>query len=265
MPELPDVEAARRRVERALAGRLITAVAVRRDPIVFGGLTPRRLAAALRGRRVRAVCRRGKHLWLELDHRPWPALHFGMSGDLRVYRRPSERPLFWKLELRVDSGARVAFTDTRRFGRVRLQNDPPAERPIRDLGFDTLQGVPVAAALRAALARRKAPIKAVLLDQAVFAGVGNWIADEVLYQARISPVRPASSLTAAEVGLLRARLIAVVRKAVAVDADSDRFPRSWLFHYRWGRNALAETWRRERIVHHTVGGRTTAWVPGRQR
>jgi formamidopyrimidine-DNA glycosylase len=265
MPELPEVEAARRQVARALAGRRIVAVAVREDPVVFAGVTGRRLAACLRGRRVKAVGRKGKHLWLELDRRPWPALHFGMSGGLRVYRDASERPRYWKLELSADSGARVVFTDKRRFGRVRLQHDPPGEPPIRDLGADALDAVPSTGEMRALLAKRKAPIKAVLLDQGAFAGVGNWVADEVLYQAGISPHRRASSLTPREVKRLRSRLQAIVRRAVAVDADSDRFPRSWLFHYRWGRNARAETWRRERIVHHTVGGRTTAWVPGRQR
>jgi formamidopyrimidine-DNA glycosylase len=104
----------------------------------------------------------------------------------------------------------------------------------------------------------------VLLDQSVFAGVGNWIADEVLYQSRLSPHRPAASLTRAEVARLRYRLQAIVRHAVDVRGDSDHFPRSWLFHHRWGRNAEARTWRSERIIHETVGGRTTAWVPTRQ-
>jgi formamidopyrimidine-DNA glycosylase len=115
------------------------------------------------------------------------------------------------------------------------------------------------------LGRRRAPLKAVLLDQSVFAGVGNWVADEILYQARLSPVRKASSLKREEVARLRRSLLAVVRRAVAVHADSDRFPRTWLFHTRWGRTVGATTARGEAIVHATVGGRTTAWVPTRQK
>jgi formamidopyrimidine-DNA glycosylase len=95
--------------------------------------------------------------------------------------------------------------------------------------------------------------------------VGNWIADEALYQAAIDPRRPASSLSPAEVARLRARLHAIVHRAVAVGADDRRFPRRWLFHHRWGRAEGARTARGERIVHLTIGGRTTAFAPARQR
>ena len=265
MPELPEVETARKLAARALAGRRIVGVATVEDPIVYAGVTPRRLAAALRGRRVKAVGRKGKHLWLELDRRPWPAFHFGMSGSFRVYGAEAERPRYWKLELRTSDGARLALRDPRRLGRIRLLRDPAGEPPISVLGFDVLDEMPPAPELRALLSRRKAPIKAVLLDQGLFAGVGNWIADEVLFQARISPHRPASSLDASEVARLRRQLGAIVGHAVKVLARKREFPRGWLFHRRWGRDRSAQTLRAERIVHETIGGRTAAWVPTRQR
>jgi formamidopyrimidine-DNA glycosylase len=265
MPELPEVEAARRLIQRRLVGRELASVTARDDRVVFAGLSPRRVEAALRGRQVRGVGRKGKHFWLELDRRPWPSFHFGMSGWLEAYRDPEERPRHWRLELVTGEGWRLAYADVRRFGRIRLQADPPHEPPVSLLGFDPLQGLPPAAELRALLARRSAPIKAVLLDQSLFAGVGNWIADEVLYQACLRPRRPASSLTREEVARLRERLTGVVRRAVAVGADSDRFPRTWLFHHRWGRQADPRTARGERIVRETIAGRTAAWVPTRQR
>jgi formamidopyrimidine-DNA glycosylase len=264
MPELPEAEFARALAQRALKGRRIASVSARDDRIVFAGTAPRKVAASLAGRRVLAVRRKGKHLWMELDRRPWPSFHFGMSGRFHVYRRLEQRPRFWKIELVMEDGTRFAMTDVRRFGRIRLQNDPAAEPPIGLLGFDALEGLPPTRELHRVLARRKAPLKAVLLDQGVFAGVGNWIADEVLYQAALSPRRPAASLTLAEVSRLRQRLHAIVRRAVAARADSDRFPPSWLFHHRWGRNAEARTARAEQIIHETIGGRTTAWVPTRQ-
>lgn len=265
MPELPEVESARRRVAKAVRGRKVRSAEAVDDPIVFRGITGRRFAAALSGRRVKAVGRRGKHLWLELDRRPWPSFHFGMTGSFAIYDEPAKRPRFWRLEVVFAGGVRLAFSDARRFGRIRLLHDPAAEPPISRLGADPLLEPPAARALAATLGRRRAPLKAVLLDQSVFAGVGNWVADEILYQARLSPLRPAASLTAAEIARLRRALLAVVKRAVLVGADSGRFPRAWLFHARWGRTPGAKTARGEAIVHATVGGRTTAWVPSRQK
>ncbi len=265
MPELPEVETARRRAERALCGLRIAAVAVVPDPIVYRGVAPGRFAAALRGRRVVAVRRKGKHLWMELDRRPWPLFHFGMTGSFEIYRDGTPPPRFWKVEIAMEDGTRLAMPDARRFGRIRLQQRPEDEHPLRSLGFDPLEGLPPARELAPRLRRRGGPVKSVLLDQSLFAGVGNWIADEALYQAAIDPRRPASSLAPREVARLRARLHAIVRLAVAVGADDARFPGTWLFHDRWGREEGARTGRGERIVHLTIGGRTTAFVPSRQR
>jgi formamidopyrimidine-DNA glycosylase len=188
-----------------------------------------------------------------------------MSGAFAYYQEGEPRPRFWKVEIAVENGRHLALTDPRRFGRIRLQGDPEHEAPLRGLGFDVLEGLPRTRDLVPLFGRRAAPVKAVLLDQSLFAGVGNWIADEVLYQAGLDPRRPACSLSRDEVERLRARLQAVVHRAVSVGAEAARFPRTWLFHHRWGREDGARTARGEPIVHLTVGGRTTAWVPSRQR
>jgi formamidopyrimidine-DNA glycosylase len=170
-------------------------------------------------------------------------------------------PRFAKLRLTFDDGGELVFADARRLGRVRLRHDPVAEPPISLLGFDALRGIPSPRAFAELMRARSAPIKAVLLDQSVAAGVGNWIADEVLYQAGVDPRRRASSLTDDELRRVRDRIRSVVATAVRYNSDSDRFPRRWLFHDRWGKKALAMTSRGERIQYATLGGRTTAWVP----
>lgn len=264
MPELPEVESRRRIAERHLVGRTVKRVHAADDRIVFHGVLPRTFCRLVSGAQVTGVGRRGKVLWLELDRRPWPVLHFGMGGTFHVYETAAQRPRYWKMELRTDDGLRLAMTNPRRLGRIRLQEDPLREPPVSLLGPDPLEAMPSLHRLQETLSRRAAPIKAVLLDQGVLAGVGNWIADEVLYQARLDPGRPARDLDRDEVRLLRTRLGAVIRKAVAVDADSDRFPRGWLFHHRWGRDPEARTAKGERIAYRTIGGRTTAWVPEAQ-
>jgi len=280
MPELPEVEAARRLLTRAAVGRRIVAARVAPDPIVFQGVSPARIRRALVGRRVVAAHRHGKHLWLELDQRPWPCFHFGMSGGIEVRGRQRQRlmvegrrareepwpPRFLKLHLTLDDGGEVAFRDARRLGRVRLRHDPAAEPPISLLGFDALHDVPSSGRLAELFAKRAAPVKAVLLDQSFSAGVGNWIADEVLYQARIDPRRRTDTLTRAEIGRIRSRLRSVIATAVRAGADSDRFPRKWLFHTRWSKRLQRPmTPRGELIRYLTVGGRTTAWVAEVQR
>jgi formamidopyrimidine-DNA glycosylase len=182
------------------------------------------VVAVLRGRTVVGTGRKGKHLWLELDRRPWPAFHMGMSGWFETVPPGDEPPRFWKLALTA-GGRRVAFCDIRRFGRVRLMQDPLSEPPISALGFDPLVGLPPAAELGRLLAKRSAPIKAVLLDQSLFAGVGNWIADEVLFQAGIRPHRLARELSKAEVAKIRRVLHAIIARAVKADADSSKFPK----------------------------------------
>src|SRR5690606_9557211 len=142
---------------------------------------------------------------------------------------------------------------------------PREEPPIAELGFDPLLDLPDVAELSRLCSRRRVPVKAALLDQRLFAGVGNWIADEVLYQARIDPRRPLADLDLAEIRRLRRKLRHVVQKAVEVDADKARFPKSWLFHHRWGKSRDARTARGEPIEHLEIAGRTTAWVPAVQR
>lgn len=278
MPELPEVEAARRALERLARGRRIVGARTVDDRIVYEGVTPARLRRALVGRRVRAARRRGKHLWLELDRRPWPCFHFGMTGGFHSPSAPGVRlvsygrrhpgevwpPRFTKLVLGFDDGGAVAYADARRLGRIRLRHDPRQEPPISLLGFDALLELPSLRDLTALLHARKAPIKAVLLDQSVAAGVGNWIADEVLYQARIAPRRPVRSLSDADLERLRRKLRSVIRTAVDAGADSDRYPRAWLFHRRWERRP-GVTRRGDVIRWDAVAGRTTAWVPAVQR
>jgi formamidopyrimidine-DNA glycosylase len=277
VPELPEVESARRLAARVAVGRRIVSAWCAADPIVVEA-TPARVTAALRGRRVRAVRRHGKHLWLELDRRPWLLMHFGMTGGLQIPKRPPLRlmssrgvatpawpPRFVKLRLAFDDGGQLAFADARRLGRIRLREDPRRQPPVAQLGFDALHELPPPARFLGMLRERTAPMKALLLDQSFAAGVGNWIADEVLYQARIDPRRPARSLSAAEGSRLRRRLRGVLALAVRVGADSDRYPRSWLFHRRWDHDPLARTAAGARIRWDTIGGRTTAWAPAVQR
>jgi formamidopyrimidine-DNA glycosylase len=186
-----------------------------------------------------------------------------MSGRLLIHRTGDPPPRYCKLEVEVADDTLAAIADPRRLGRIRLAADPEREPPISLLGFDPLTSLPPSTELYRRLSARRGPLKAVLLDQAFSAGVGNWVADEVLYQARLSPLRPANQVSQDEARRLRAALKSIAARSVALEADADRFPRSWLFHYRWD-NRIGYTPRGERLVRQKIGGRTTTWAPDRQ-
>lgn len=278
MPELPEVERGRTLAERIARGRTVVRAVIARDSIVYEGVSATKFRKAIVGKRVLDVNRRGKHIWFELDGPPHPLFHFGMTGAFRSSdetpiklqssgKRPATTewpPRFTKIHLHFDDGGELVMTNARRLGRIRLRHDPENEPPISKLGFDPLLELPSPAAFVKLLQSRTAIVKALLLDQSFAAGVGNWIADEVLYQAGIDPRRRADDLSIDEAMRVRTKLKSIIDRAVAVNAEKSRFPKAWLFHQRWGKNGDAATVRGEPIEHITIGGRTTAWAPSVQ-
>lgn len=263
MPELPEVENWRQLAERTAVGATIVKAWADDDRILYDRNTPASVSRALKGCTIVTTHRAGKHFWLELDSGKDLYIHFGMTGSLWALQQDDEPPSHIKLDLILSNGTRLVYRNMRRIGKVRLLDDATAVPPVSKLGPDPLeQGLDITW-LQSKICKRKGPIKAVLLDQKIFVGVGNWIADEVLYQAGLSPHRKCNSLTPEEVIQLHRCLMRILVKAVSVDADSSRFPKSWLFHHRWGKKAEQDA-KGERIQFDDVGGRTTAWVPSRQ-
>lgn len=280
MPELPEVETVRRVMERALVGHTIAEVEVAPDEIVLGRFPNKALEDHLRGAKVTGVGRKGKYWWIELDLKPWLFGHLGMAGWIREMGEPTiriremgnmplddeeGRPRFLKLMLTTEEGRRIAMTDGRRLSRLWLSDSPETDKRVQQLGFDSWQGLPAVGELHALLNKRKAPLKAILLDQALFAGVGNWIADEVMLMARLSPHRLGTSLSSEEVGALKKAIEAVIDLAVEKGADKAQFPTDWLFHVRWGGKKGIPQFDGHDIIREQVGGRTTAWVPDLQK
>src|SRR3954463_16264612 len=182
MPELPEAERARQQIERVLR-REIVAVDDR-DTYVCRPHAPGEIAAALLGHSLARSHRRGKFLWVETaDGGPVLGLHLGMAGRIDVDLPPAPRN--WdRFALEFADGGRLALRDKRRLGRAVLAPD------FSHVGPDAAEVG--RAAFRARVGRGTAPIKARLLDQGVIAGVGNLLADETLWQARLSPRRGAA-------------------------------------------------------------------------
>ncbi|KUG08691.1 DNA-formamidopyrimidine glycosylase [Solirubrum puertoriconensis] len=265
MPELPEVETYRRFLDDLVVGQRIVAVEVFDAHVL--ALKEDALRAALVGATVTATQRLGKNCFLELSGEQVLVLHFGMTGDVGAYRDDHDRPRFTRVALHLQDGLRVAFIDPRKFGRIRLAASVATYQHEKHLGPDALDLT--VEKLAAALARKKTLIKPVLLDQRLTAGLGNWIVDEVLFQASIHPERVASSLTPDEVGRLHAAIQLVLRTAIEHEASYQRFPLSFIIHAReWDAyptpNSDAYKYcptDKTAIVKKYVGGRATYFCP----
>ncbi|KAI1118361.1 formamidopyrimidine-DNA glycosylase [Nemania sp. NC0429] len=298
MPEIAEIARVTHFLRHHLVGKTIAKVVAQDDASVFGkvGTSGAAFQAALAGKRVVAAGSQGKYFWLQLSAAPHPVMHLGMTGwvHIRGEQTASVRyaematgpdkeawpPRYWKFHLETetegdgDAPVCVAFTDARRFGRIRLVDCPGAEirsnSPLVENGPDPVVDRErfTEEYLREKMRKRHVPIKALLLDQAMISGIGNWVGDEVLYQASLHPEQYSDDFSDAEVARLHAAVCYVCDTAVDCLGDSDRFPEDWLFLHRWGKgkkDAAKALPSGEKITFLQVGGRTSCIVPSRQK
>lgn len=224
------METVRRGLEPVLTGRTIVRADVRRADLRWP--FPPRMAERLTGRRIDALRRRSKYLLADLDGDETLILHLGMSGRLtvsgaRLGSFHHDHPTPEKHDhvvLDMDGGARVTFNDARRFGAMDLwpTAELAAHRLLAGLGPEPLGNAFDGPYLAGRLAGRITPVKAVLGDQRVVAGLGNIYLSEALWRARISPLRLARDVTPDEAETLAAAVRAVLIDAIAAGGSSLR-------------------------------------------
>ncbi len=223
MPELPEVETIRRALAPRLEGRRIAAADVR-DPRWCAPEAAASVAAALRGRRIEQVGRRGKYLTWALDGDHHLVLHLRMTGTLLYDAAPSTPHT--RVHVTLDDDHALSFVDPRRFGTGHLLDSRAARDAYfaRRLGFEPLDPEFTLDHVRRLARGCRAPVKAFLLDQKRIAGVGNIYADEALHRAGIHPLRPAGRLTSAQLARLRDGIREALRAGVdAHGASIDDF------------------------------------------
>ena len=216
MPELPEVEITRRHLDDAMKGRRLTRVRTSHPRTArnnAGG--PSEVDARLQGRTVLGVGRKGKFLAAPLDDGQTLVAHLGMSGRFTVGDPSEPEPVHTHFRARLDDGREVRFIDPRTFGFVAVvSGDELDDSGLSRVGPDAWDKTPSAEALKAALARRTAPVKALLLDQVIVSGLGNIYADEALHMAGIHPLRPGGDLSEAELDRLLAATRSVLGDAI---------------------------------------------------
>ncbi len=280
MPELAEVEFFRKRWSTG-HGAKVTGVRLHEGKKVFRGTGTARLKRRLIGATLLDSETAAKQMLFRFtggglsrtDAMGWLGIHLGMSGELRV-EAPDYAPTRHDHFILVQKQRQLVFNDPRMFGGVRFATGPtPPEWWTRIAPAIRSQAFTVGAVAQFLTRRARAPLKAVLLMQEQFPGVGNWMADEILWRAALHPKRPAGSLTPAEVRKLHRECQQVCRLALETIAGKGRYlppdlnhhiPRSWLFWHRWADGGRCPR-TRQPLVREEVGGRTSCWSPARQK
>jgi formamidopyrimidine-DNA glycosylase len=276
MPELAEVEYVRRRWNPGL-GHPVATVRLHPRAGVFKTTDPALLAKHLPGARLDSSEAAAKQMLFRLTAAApartplWLGIHLGMTGELLV--RPHGLPDQKADHLILDQPAAkqsLVFSDFRMFGRVQFHVGPDA--PVWWTAIApavTSPAFTLAAVSEFLLRRARAPIKAVLLMQERFPGIGNWMADEILWRAAIHPARRCGELAPAEVKKLHAETVWVAREALRLIGASDAAqwpdpPKTWLFQHRWEDGGKCPRTKAP-LERATIGGRTTCWSPARQK
>lgn len=299
MPELPEVEAMRGQLEDYCADSVITEVLIHEvghgprhgliDEIVHG--TSENILEILQGNKIKEVKRKGKYMWIRLvnklhqDLSSFVVFHFGMTGSFVFKGREAPvyqsfqissdwPPKFTKLLIKFENHEEVAFCDPRRLGRIKvIQNERTLQADVLDpLAKDCLSDDITGEYIFSKVQLSSCPIKTLLLDQQkLCCGIGNWVADEVLYHSRIHPATKSNQLTLTQCNQLSEAIKMVITTACSKHADSSLFPPNWIFHYRWDKKSSRQSSSRLRkleghiVKYETINGRTSAYIPHLQK
>jgi formamidopyrimidine-DNA glycosylase len=264
MPELAEVEWYRKQWDLGLGDR-IAKVELHARKRVFRGTNTGQLRELLAGQTFARSNARGKRMLFLFSGDNWLGIHLGMTGSLRIEPADFRPAKHDHLVLRQAERCLV-FRDSRQFGRVRFHHGKKQpdwwRTDVPEIGARDFDASFVDHFLKR---HCKAPIKAVLLLQDGFSGIGNWMADEILWRAKILPTKPAGKLSAAQRDELWRETRFVVKHSLeTLGRDYSDPPRTWLIHERWSTKGVCPK-HRTVLRRATIGGRTTAWCAKCQR
>jgi formamidopyrimidine-DNA glycosylase len=257
MPELPEVENFRKFFEESSLHQTISEMELKPDArkLVRPGLEE--LKKALTGRQFAGSFRIGKYLFAKTDENSGLIIHFGMTGNLGYFKDLEDEPRFAKILFHFENGFTLSYNSRRKFGWVHWVEDFATYRQQLGLGPDAL--VVEFDYFYQTFSKKHSPIKSRLMDQDALAGIGNWLADEILFQSRIHPQTFCDKLDENEYRELHKTMMSVLKISVREEADYDRFPDYFLVNHRekGGKCPVSG----EPLEVLVVGGRTTYVSP----
>lgn len=255
MPELPEVHGYKTYIDSTALHQTIIDLECRDNRLLKKSTSE--FNQHLLNQKFKATHRIGKYLFIETTGKKILVIHFGMTGRPNYYKSEEDRPKFGHLQLKFDNGYHFAFENKRKFGWWDL-TDSIAEFKVahklsddaRDLSFEDF---------RNSLTGRKTDIKKIIMDQSVAAGVGNWMADEILYQSKIHPTKRVENMSDSEIKGVFDAMKEVIEVAISNEAHYSDFPEHFMMHFRKEGGICYHTG--AEIKRVKVGGRATYFSP----
>jgi formamidopyrimidine-DNA glycosylase len=255
MPELPEVHGYKTYIDSTSLHQRIIALDCRDSRLLKQSKSY--FETQLINHEFKSTHRIGKYLFVETTSEKVLVIHFGMTGRPNYYKSESDRPKFGHIQLSFENGYHFAFENKRKFGWWDLTDsisnfkaDHKLSDDARDLSLENF---------KASVSARKTDIKKIIMDQSVAAGVGNWMADEILYQSRIHPTRRVDQMTSEEIESVFDAMKKVIEVPIENDAHYRDFPEDFLMHFRKEGETCFHTG--AEIEKIKVGGRTTYFSP----
>lgn len=264
MPELAEVEYYRRQWDPGL-GHKILQILVHPKARLFTGLTPKQIVSELIDSTLRSSESHGKQMLFRFSSKGWLGIHLGMSGLLSI-DAPDYIPQRHDHLVIVQKKRALVLTDPRQFGRVRFEVSASAPMWWQNLPPSLLSPLFSVESLKVTRTRyRRSPIKAILLRQDLFPGIGNWMADEILWRGRLHPANATGLLSDFDLETLHREIRYVCRHALRIIGQKGGYlPDNWLTNHRWKEGGICPQTGVE-LKRKEIGGRTTCWSPAWQK
>ncbi|WPP48581.1 Fpg/Nei family DNA glycosylase [Catalinimonas niigatensis] len=259
MPELPEVATYQTYFHHTALHKKVTDVVVEDDRVLL--LPTETLREELKGQTFESTDRIGKHLFVQLSGGKYLSIHFGMTGRLKYFKDKEDAPRFTKVLFSLDDGFHLAFSCPRILGRIGITSDLAEFGKKKKLGEDALKISRENFVKK--LSGKKGLIKPLLMNQATVAGLGNWIVDDMLYQAGIHPETTAAQLTEEDIMRLYEKMHYIIKIAIEMEIRYDDFPDHFLITHR--EEGAKSTLYDGEIIRLVVGGRGTYICPQGQR
>ena len=260
MPELPEVNTVRKGFAKVALHDRITKVDVHDDKILRN-VTVAGFKKALTGQMFIDTYRQGKYFFGKLDSAKYILFHLGMTGDLVYYHSPDDQPKYERFNIQLKSGLILGYDDLRKFSDIRVIENLETYLAEINLGPDAL--LISRQDFKNLYLGKKTPLKSILMNQKLVAGVGNLYADEICFQAKIHPGSTAGALSGKQLNLLYKLMQSILQYACDQDAYYKVYPDNWFWEWRSDEGRQIKG--KGKVAKSTIAGRTTYFVEGYQK